>query len=654
MKLFNRIKKIKAKLLAQSGILLGLTLILGTTTIFSIFRIFYLTDVRKLTTDTKIELLQMRRSEKDYILRELTNVKYFENGESQYLLKYNELTKSVDEKLLSLQEKSIVKDFHFGDSIGQVRKLLVQYTSNFLEEVSIYRQKGFKDSGLEGKLRIAAHELENNSTIDKIFLLTLRRHEKDYFLRHELSNIQKINEEIGSFEATHPKELEEKKLLDEYRTALTQIVELDKKLGFSDEDGLKRNVRMAVHKIDPIMDLTSDAIVNRVNEEKNLLVVVIIVLCGSQLILGLILSLSFSKSITYAIKSIQQRIEKLSNGVFPEKEEIEARDETGETSKALNNLIGRIETAASFAKKIGDGELNTTYNPEYADDVLAQSLIAMHTKLNEAHNENQKRNWVTTGLANFSDILRSSSLTLEELSNRIISSLVKYTNSNQGQLFIIQDENTEREHLQLMSTYAWGRKKFGVGKIEKGEGLAGQVWMEKETTFLKRIPESYIKITSGLGEASPKSILIVPMKQNDIVFGIIELASFQVYEQYQIEFVEKLAEVIAATLSGVKVATHTKLLLEESQHQAEELRAQEEEMRQNQEEMNATQEEMQRQKIEMEAKFMALEEELKKYKGLEAELRKYKGLEEELNKYKNLEEEIKKYKRNGSPVALSV
>jgi len=108
-----------------------------------------------------------------------------------------------------------------------------------------------------------------------------------------------------------------------------------------------------------------------------------------------------------------------------------------------------------------------------------------------------------------------------------------------------------------------------VGKIEKGEGLAGQVWMEKETTFLKRIPESYVKITSGLGEASPKSILIVPMKQNDVVFGIIELASFQIYEQYQIEFVEKLAEVIAATLSSVKVATHTKLLLQESQHQAE-------------------------------------------------------------------------------------
>ena len=631
-------------MLTQSGILLGLTLILGITTIFSIFRIFYLTDVRKLTFDAKIDLLQMRRSEKDYILRELTNVNYFEKGESQYLSKYSELAKAVDEKLLSLQEKSIINDFNLRDSISEVRKYLTAYTTNFLEEVSIYRKKGFKDWGLEGELRKAAHELESNSTIDKTFLLTLRRHEKDYFLRHELSNIQKVNDEVGSFKTAHPNELEEKKLLDEYVATLAQIVELDKRLGFTDDDGVKRNVRIAVHRIDPIIDLTNERIVRQVNGEKNLLLGIIVILCGSQLVLGLILSLAFSKSITYSIKSIQQRIEKLSNGVFPEKEDLETCDETGETSQSLNNLIGRIETAASFAKKIGDGELNTTYSQEYADDVLAQSLIAMHTKLKEAHIDNEKRNWVTTGLANFSDILRSSSLTLEELSDRIISSLVKYTKSNQGQLFIIQEENTEQEHLQLMATYAWGRKKFGNSKILKGEGLAGQTWIEKETTFLKRIPESYIKITSGLGEASPKSVLIVPMKQNEMVFGIIELASFEVFEQYQIEFVEKLAEVIAATLSSVKIATHTKLLLQESQHQAEELRAQEEEMRQNQEEMNATQEEMQRQKIEMEAKFIALEEELKKYKSLD----------EKLNDYKGLEEELKKYKRNGSTVPLSV
>jgi methyl-accepting chemotaxis protein len=622
MKFFNQIKKIKTKLLLQSGILLGLTLVLGITTVISIVRIIYFTDVRKLTTDTKIFLLQMRRSEKDYVLRDLINADYFQNGQSQYVSKFSEFARLAEGNLKKLETESLIKDLDLTDSIAEVRKYLSEYNTYFLEEVSIYKQKGFKDWGMEGELRKAAHELENDSTMDKIFLLTLRRHEKDYLLRHDVQYFEKIKEEVESFKSENPEEANEKKLLTEYVSTLSQIIELDKKLGFTDDDGIKRRLRIAVHKIDPIIDLATEKIVIHVEAEKNRLLILIIILTLGQLVVGAILSLAFSKNITQGIKSIQLRIEKLANGVFPEIENLESRDEMGQASKALNNLIGRIETAADFAKKIGEGELNTNYNQEYADDVLAKSLIAMHTKLNEAHVDNEKRNWVTTGLANFSEILRSSSLSLHELSDKIIASLVKYTNANQGQLLIVQNENTPTEHLQLMATYAWGRKKFGEKQIEKGEGLAGQVWIEKETTFLTRIPESYVKITSGLGEASPTSVLIVPMKQNETVFGIIELASFQVYEKYQIDFVEKLAEVIAATLSSVKIATHTKLLLEESQHQAEELRAQEEEMRQNQEEMSATQEEMHRQRTEMEEKILSLERELTKYKEAESDTKK--------------------------------
>lgn len=136
-------------------------------------------------------------------------------------------------------------------------------------------------------------------------------------------------------------------------------------------------------------------------------------------------------------------------------------------------------------------------------------------------------------------------------------------------------------------------------RVEEGEGLVGQAWQEADTLYITDVPDNFVKISSGLGDANPKSFLIVPLTVNDVTFGVIEIASFTYFEQYHIDFVNKLAESIASTLSTAKTNERTKVLLEQSQQQTEEMRAQEEEMRQNMEEMQATQEEMERKEGEM-------------------------------------------------------
>src|SRR5690606_32075288 len=153
---------------------------------------------------------------------------------------------------------------------------------------------------------------------------------------------------------------------------------------------------------------------------------------------------------------------------------------------------------------------------------------------------------------------------VEKLSDEIVSNVIKYLKANQGGLYILEDDQNDEAFLKLMACYAWDKKKYLDQKIHKGEGLAGQAWLEGDTIYITDVPDDYIQISSGLGEASPTSLLIVPLKVNDEIYGVIEIASFDEIHDFEVDFVEKIGESIASTISAVKINAKTQKLLEES------------------------------------------------------------------------------------------
>lgn len=276
-----------------------------------------------------------------------------------------------------------------------------------------------------------------------------------------------------------------------------------------------------------------------------------------------------------------------------------------ELSKEKESLQSQIISATDFIGEIEKGNLEVRYHEEEnivggeSSDHLAHSLVNLRKQMLKVSLEEKQRSWVAETRSKFMDILRSSNNDLKGLSEDIIRHLVKFLSANQGGLFLINDENENEYYIELIACYAYERKKYLTKRIDIGEGLVGQTILEKESIYMSEIPENYLEITSGLGKAMPRHLLIVPLKLEDQVFGAIEIASFNEIKDYEIDFTEQLGESIASTISNTKNNQRTRRLLEETQQQAEEMRAQEEEVRQNMEELSATQEEMQRVMKEM-------------------------------------------------------
>ncbi len=268
----------------------------------------------------------------------------------------------------------------------------------------------------------------------------------------------------------------------------------------------------------------------------------------------------------------------------------------------MEEKLLHMEANIKFADDISQGNLKADYELEDTDN-LGNSLMNMRSSLIEASDREEKERFINVGLATVGEILRNNVNDLTQLCDQVISELVNYMQANQGGIFIHTEGESEQDvYLELMASRAFDRKKYQEKRIEIGQGLVGQAYLEKESILLNDIPDQYVNITSGMGQANPRSILIVPLRSNEDIVGVIELASFTKFSQTDIDFLEKVGESIASTVISAKVNQKTVKLLEESEMMTEQMQAQEEEMRQNMEELQATQEEMDRTQSELKEK----------------------------------------------------
>jgi|GEM_PF-3268998 len=310
----------------------------------------------------------------------------------------------------------------------------------------------------------------------------------------------------------------------------------------------------------------------------------------------------FDRQIFSALPSISKAVQQLASGnpaaALADRKQ---KDELGNIMAGINQVADYLTDTSAFAKEVGKGNFDQDLKVRGQQDVLGQALRSMREDLKKADEVDKISQWTSTGIAKFADILRANVQNQEEMAYQIIANLVKYIGANQGSLFVVHEKNG-RQVLALTSAYAYDKRKYLQKEVPMGNGLLGQAAWEGSTAFYTNLPNGYTEITSGLGETTPGCLLIVPLKTDQKVYGVLEIAGFERFADHQIAFVESLSDRIAVTLAAVKSNATMRGLLEESQLASEQLRAQEEEMRQNVEELLATQEEMHRVQSELREK----------------------------------------------------
>ncbi|ODH01702.1 hypothetical protein A4S05_27735 [Nostoc sp. KVJ20] len=241
-----------------------------------------------------------------------------------------------------------------------------------------------------------------------------------------------------------------------------------------------------------------------------------------------------------------------------------------------------LKRVSDLAEKMADGDLSVSLPDSDRQDeigVLTRTFNQMIINLQNTTKKNDEQNWLKSNLAEFTQMLQGKR-NLESVSSLILSHLAPLVGASQG-VFYVMDSVNDQPMLKLLSSYAYKARKNLANQFRLGEGLVGQSALEKQRILLTEVPSDYIRISSGLGEAPPLNIIVLPILFEMQVNAVIELASFGPFNELHLKFLEQLSEILGVFLNNIASQVQTQQLLEESVALTEELQSQQEELQQS-------------------------------------------------------------------------
>ena len=259
---------------------------------------------------------------------------------------------------------------------------------------------------------------------------------------------------------------------------------------------------------------------------------------------------------------------------------------TENVNELAGNLTRQVRAIAEVTSAVAAGNLTRSISVEAQGEVaeLKDNINAMVQSLRETILANQQQDWLKTNLARIAGMMQGHR-DLAVVAELIIDELAPLVGAQHGTFFLAEPQMRGETRLRLIAGYGLRAEMTAPIQYRIGQSLIGQVARSKRAVVVAGVPEGYIKISSGLGEAAPANLAIVPILFEDQVLGVIELASFSAFSQVQTDFLGQLSETLGVNVNTIIANARTDALLEESQRLTSELQARSEELQDQQVEL---------------------------------------------------------------------
>jgi len=286
------------------------------------------------------------------------------------------------------------------------------------------------------------------------------------------------------------------------------------------------------------------------------------------------------------------------------------KDLTGNVNLLADNLTNQVRAIAEVATAVTKGDLTRSIQVEARGEVaeLKDNLNTMIDNLRLTTDRNTEQDWLKTNLARFTGMLQGQR-DLGTVGRMLLSELAPLVNAQQGVIYQMGSNEPApgAGALVLLSTFADTPEGY-MGEIRIGEGLVGQCAADKRRMFINDLPDGTAPIHSGLFQAKPKNVIVLPVLFEDRVKAVIELASLSAFTASHLAFLEQLTASIGIVLNSIEATMQTEALLKQSQQLATELQTQQKELQQTNEQLAQKAQELAEQNYEVERKNQEIEQ----------------------------------------------